>query len=88
MKKIVLLLAIMLSSLVVISCSPFWKDGGLPVRDQGPSPESLLSDKGETFPIEMKDPINFLLIGSDQRQNEASRADVMMVAQYTPQSST
>ncbi|WP_226675127.1 LCP family protein [Rossellomorea aquimaris] len=88
MKKIVLILAIMLSSLVVISCSPFWKDGGLPVRDEGPSPENLLTEKGETFPIEMKDPINFLLIGSDQRQNEASRADVMMVAQYTPQSST
>ncbi|WP_171910700.1 LCP family protein [Rossellomorea aquimaris] len=39
------------------------------------------------FPISKEEagkPINVLVVGSDQRKNEAERADVLMVAQYVP----
>jgi polyisoprenyl-teichoic acid--peptidoglycan teichoic acid transferase len=48
------------------------------------SPESI-------FPlnrIEKEKPINILVVGSDQRKNEAERADVLMVAQYVPEQTT
>jgi polyisoprenyl-teichoic acid--peptidoglycan teichoic acid transferase len=91
MKKMVLVLSILLSVLVVVSCSPFWEGRDVPATDEGPFPNNLLNNKGESlFPIlqEDKEPINFLLVGSDQRQNEPARADVLMVVQYIPQSST
>ncbi|MFI8687468.1 LCP family protein [Rossellomorea sp. NPDC077527] len=89
MKKIVLTFAIVLSAIVFISGSPFWRDEGLPAAEGGTAGDNLLSVKGESFfPLEKMEPVNFLLIGSDQRQDEAARADVMMVVQYIPQAST
>ncbi|MFL8937105.1 LCP family protein [Rossellomorea oryzaecorticis] len=43
------------------------------------------------FPINKEEagkPINVLVVGSDQRKNEAERADVLIVAQYVPNQPT
>ncbi|PFA70151.1 transcriptional regulator [Bacillus sp. AFS015802] len=92
MKKMMLILSILLSALIVVSCSPFWGDKRVPAADEGLSPANVLNVRDKSvFPLvlhENEDPVNFLLIGSDQRLSEPARADVMMVAQYTPQSSS
>ncbi|MEI2665574.1 LCP family protein [Rossellomorea sp. LJF3] len=92
MKKIALVLSILLFLFVAVSCSPIWKAEGVPAVEEGSPPKKVLNDSDESiFPFtldENKQPINFLLIGSDQRENEPARADVLMVAQYKPQSST
>jgi polyisoprenyl-teichoic acid--peptidoglycan teichoic acid transferase len=56
--------------------------------------KSTKGDKTESksiFPInsiEKEEPVNILVVGSDQRKNEAERADVLMVAQYVPEQTT
>ncbi|NMH70378.1 LCP family protein [Bacillus sp. RO3] len=92
MKKTVLPMALLFSVVFIVSCSPFFQDWRQQTNRQGTSTEKLLSnEKDEPFfpllPDENKAPVNVLLIGSDQRENEPARADVLMVAQYTPQSS-
>ncbi|OXS62199.1 LytR family transcriptional attenuator [Bacillus sp. V-88] len=92
MKKIALVLSILLSLFVAVSCSPIWQDEGAPAVEEGSTPKKVLNTSdGSVFPFtldENKQPVNFLLIGSDQRENEPARADVLMVAQYRPESST
>ncbi|WP_406686897.1 LCP family protein [Rossellomorea vietnamensis] len=92
MKKIALVLSILFSLFVAVSCSPIWKNEGLPAVEEETTPKKVLNTSDESvFPFtlnENKQPVNFLLIGSDQRKNEPARADVLMVAQYRPESST
>ncbi|MFC7783675.1 LCP family protein [Rossellomorea sp. GCM10028870] len=93
MKKTALLLALLYSVFIVVSCSPFWGGSEQPVpKEEVQSQKRFLDENNESiFPLvlqEKKSPVNVLLIGSDQRKNEPARADVLMVAQYTPQSTS
>jgi polyisoprenyl-teichoic acid--peptidoglycan teichoic acid transferase len=93
MKKAALLLALLFSVFIVVSCSPFWGEREQPApKEEIQSQNRVLKDGDESiFPLVLQDkksPVNVLLIGSDQRENEPARADVLMVAQYTPQSSS
>lgn len=90
MKKMMVCLSLIFSIFIVVSCSPFWKKGDVPATSGDESVQNLQQEKS-VFPFllhEDKQPVNVLLIGSDQRKNEPARADVLMVAQYIPQSSS
>lgn len=93
MKKTALLLTLLFSVFIVVSCSPFWGEREQPAsKEEVQSQKHFLDEKEKSiFPLVLQDkkpPVNVLLIGSDQRNNEPARADVLMVAQYTPQSTS
>ncbi|MGM0839738.1 MAG: LCP family protein [Bacillota bacterium] len=93
MKKTALLLTLLFSVFIVVSCSPFWDEREQPApKEEVQSQKHFLDEKDESiFPLVLQDrksPVHVLLIGSDQRNNEPARADVLMVAQYTPQSTS
>ncbi|TMU86871.1 LytR family transcriptional regulator [Bacillus sp. BHET2] len=92
MKKIVLYLTLLFATFFMVGCSPFWGEDARHAGDEGQALKPTVSEKEEpVFPLDLngdKQPVNVLLIGSDQREDEIARADVLMVARYTPQSSS
>ncbi|MGG1631423.1 LCP family protein [Rossellomorea sp. NRS-1567] len=93
MKKTALLLTLLFSVFIAVSCSPFWGGREQPApKEEVQSQKHFLDEKDESiFPLVLQDkksPVHVLLIGSDQRNDEPARADVLMVAQYTPQSTS
>ncbi|RIW35140.1 LytR family transcriptional regulator [Bacillus salacetis] len=82
---------------IIQGCADDWNKQGQPIEDNqgiksGRLDEETLNTeqdgKGQQKGINLltgkKKPMNILVIGSDQRDNEASRADVIIVAQYNP----
>ncbi len=92
MKKIVLYLTLLFATFFMVGCIPFWGEDARQTRDEGQALNQTVGEKDEpVFPLDLnedKQPVNVLLIGSDQRGDEPARADVLMVARYTPQSSS
>jgi polyisoprenyl-teichoic acid--peptidoglycan teichoic acid transferase len=89
--------------LIIQGCADDWDKQEGTVEDQqnqdiksGTLDEALMNreedgegqKKGLTLFGEESEPMNILLIGSDQRESEASRADTIMVAQYNPGTKT
>ncbi|MCP3738909.1 LCP family protein [Rossellomorea sp. BNER] len=91
MKRVRMLIQMTAAIWILQSCSPLWGDVASPEKTPKiESKESFEEDKDlkSPFPLSLtheQEPIKVLIIGSDQRQNEAARSDTLMVAQYHPQ---